>query len=82
MVTVRFLNLLRSKYRVEQLNVKAGTLGNVLEQILQQVPAMKKNDFEHAVIFINDVQLVHVSDGNAEVNDGDTVLITHFVGGG
>ena len=82
MVTVRFLNLLRSKYRIEQAQVEAGTLGSILDQVLAQVPSMKKDDLAFAVLFINETKQIRLSDRQIVIKDGETLTITHFVGGG
>lgn len=82
MVTVRFLNLLRSKYRIEQVQVEAGTLGSILDQVLAQVPSMKKDDLAFAVLFINETKQIRLSDRQIIIKDGETLSITHFVGGG
>ncbi len=82
MVTVRFLNLLRSKYNVEQLHVKQGSLSSIIDQILVLVPGMKLGDFEYAVVFVNQVKVNHIDYNREMINDGDDVVFTHFVGGG
>lgn len=82
MVTVRFLNLLRSKYRIEQVQVEAGTLGSILDQVLAQAPSMKKDDLAFAVLFINETKQIRLSDRQIIIKDGETLSITHFVGGG
>lgn len=82
MVTVRFLHLLRSKYRVEQLHVKAGSLKSIIDQILTLIHGSDIKDFDQAVIFVNQVRIMHIRHDQEMINDGDVVVITHFVGGG
>ncbi len=82
MVTVRFLNLLRSTYKVEQIEVEAGSVRSIIAQIISKVPDMREEDFEQAVLFVNQVKVMHVSRYDDMINDGDVVVFTHFVGGG
>ena len=82
MVTVRFLNLLRSTYQIEQLHVTAGSLSDVMKQVLIMVPKMKKEDFDQAAIFVNQVKIGHINFDQEMLKDGDVVIFTHFVGGG
>lgn len=82
MVTVRFLNLLRSKYHIEQIEVQSGNLHQIIEQILQLVPNMKLEDFNHAAFFVNDIKIFYLAHDQEIINDGETLIITHFVGGG
>jgi len=82
MVTVRFLNLLRSTYKVEQLQVLAGTLSEVINQVLVLVSKMKKEDFDQAAIFVNQMKINHIDYDKEILKDGDVVVFTHFVGGG
>lgn len=82
MVTVRFLNLLRSTYKVEQLDVEAGSVRSIILQIIAKVPDMRVEDFDQAVLFVNQVKVMHVSRYDDMINDGDVVVFTHFVGGG
>jgi molybdopterin converting factor small subunit len=82
MVTVRFLNLLRSTYRVEQLQVKPGSLSFIIDQILNLVPIMKIEDFNYVAIFVNQVKIVNINYDQEMIKDGDVLVFTHFVGGG
>jgi len=82
MVTVRFLHLLRSKYRVEQLQVEAGSLKRIIDQILTLIQGSDIKDFDQAVIFVNQIRVMHIRHDQEIIRDGDTVVITHFVGGG
>lgn len=82
MVKIRFLNLLRSKYNIESLQVEAGSLSNIINQIMALVPVMKLSDFEHAAIFVNQNKVNHINYEQELIKDGDEVIFTHFVGGG
>ncbi|TVP84967.1 MAG: hypothetical protein EA375_05580 [Acholeplasmataceae bacterium] len=82
MVTVRFLNLLRSTYKVEQIEVESGSVRSIIAQIISKVPDMREEDFEQAVLFVNQVKVMHVSRYDDMINDGDVVVFTHFIGGG
>ena len=82
MVKIRFLNLLRSKYNIDSLQLEAGSLNSIIKQIITLVPVMKLSDFEHAAIFVNHNKINHINYEQEIIKDGDEVIFTHFVGGG
>ena len=82
MVKVTFLNLLRSKYGIDTLTVKAGTVQQILDQICEQYPVITAKDFEESVLFVNQVKVMHLNRFHEIVKDGDELILTHFVGGG
>jgi len=82
MVTVRFLHLLRSKYRQHTFEVNPGTINNIISQLDNILPNLDYKDFEQAVVFVNVEKVVHPSRFDEPINDGDDVVFTHFVGGG
>jgi molybdopterin converting factor small subunit len=82
MVTVKFYNLLRSKYQVAEMNLLPGTLENLVSQILIKIPKMTQKELEGAMIFVNQKKISHQRRLLYEVNHGDIVIFTHFVGGG
>ena len=82
MVTVRFLHLLRSKYRQHTFEVKSGTINEIILQLKEILPEIDDKDFEQAVVFVNIDRVIHPSRFDESVIDGDDVVFTHFVGGG
>ena len=82
MVTVRFLHLLRSKYRKHTFEVKSGTINERISTLREILPEIDPKDFEQAVVFVNVDKVIHPSRFDELVNDGDDVVFTHFVGGG
>ncbi len=81
MVKVTFYNLLRSKYHLTEMEVKAGTIQQIIDQILEIYPQVNAKDFATAVVFFEGKPL-HAYSFNREVKDGQSLIITHFVGGG
>ncbi len=82
MVKVKFFALLRSKHNVKELSVKPGTIEEVMNQILEAYPHIPRHELEQAVMFVNGKKTMHLSRQGEKVNEGDTVVLTHFVGGG
>ena len=82
MVTVRFLHLLRSKYRQHTFEVNSGTINEIILQLKEILPEIDDKDFEQAVVFVNIDRVIHPSRFDELVIDGDDVVFTHFVGGG
>ena len=82
MVTVKFFNLLRSKYDIHQLEVLPGTINDILKQIKVMYPVLDLKDFEHSVVFVNGDRIIHQFMYSQNVGDGDEIVFTHFVGGG
>lgn len=82
MVTVRFLHLLRSKYKQHTFEVQPGTVNEIISQLDEILPDLDYKDFEQAVVFVNVDKVVHPSRFDEPINDGDDVVFTHFVGGG
>jgi molybdopterin converting factor small subunit len=82
MVKVRFLNLLRSKYNIDTLWLKPGTIYDILNQILSMYPHINIQDLKSAVIFINQEKIMHLDRFNTITQADDEIIFTHFVGGG
>jgi sulfur carrier protein ThiS len=82
MVTVRFLHLLRSKYKLHTFELKPGTINDIILQLKDLLDNFDMKDFEQAVVFVNTDKVIHPSRFDELVNDGDDVVFTHFVGGG
>jgi molybdopterin converting factor small subunit len=82
MVTVIFYHLLRSKYNIKQIEVEPGTINNIILQIKEKHPVIDLDDFRFCVVFVNDNKVVHPSNFDTMIYDGDKVVFTHFVGGG
>ena len=81
MVKIIFYNLIRSRYKVEGISVKAGTINSMISQILHAYPEMEKRDFEDCIVF-RDGKAIHKFKFDTVINDGEEIIITHFVGGG
>ena len=82
MVTVRFLHLLRSKYKQHTFEVKPGTVNDIILQLKEILTDLDPKDFEQAVVFVNEDKVIHPSRFDDPINDNDDVVFTHFVGGG
>jgi len=82
MVKVVFLNLLRSKYGIEQLDAHPGSIHEVLEEIRVLHPEIDEKDFAEALVFVNQDRISHGNRFLHKVSDGDEVVFTHFLGGG
>ena len=82
MVTVRFLHLLRSKYKQHTFEVNKGSINDIISQLKEILTDLDLKDFEQAVVFVNEDKVIHPSRFDELVNDGDDVVFTHFVGGG
>jgi len=82
MVNVVFYNLLRSKYNIHEIEVKTGTINEILVQIKKIHPEIDLDDFKHSVVFINKNKIIHPIMYDEKVYDGDEVVFTHFIGGG
>ena len=80
-VTVVFYNLLRSKYNIEEELVKPGSIHQIIEEILTKHKEMKESDFRTCVVFRNNEPL-HYHGFSTLIEDGERIIITHFVGGG
>lgn len=81
MITVVFYNLLRSKYNLEEMSVKPGTVHQIIDQIISIRPEIKRKDVESAVVFYKG-NPVHYHSFNMKIEDSSRMIITHFVGGG
>jgi len=82
LVTVKFYHLLRSKYNIHEIQVLSGTIHEILTQIKEMHPKIDLNDFKYSVVFVNKTKIVHPSNFDEVVKDGDEIVFTHFVGGG
>ncbi|QMS85141.1 MoaD/ThiS family protein [Candidatus Xianfuyuplasma coldseepsis] len=81
MIDVCFYNLLRSKYRITELQVQAGTIHEIINEIIKQHPEIQKDDFKMAIVFYHG-KPIHSSGFHTEIPDNERIIFTHFVGGG
>lgn len=81
MVNVIFYNLLRSKYRISEINVQPGSINDIVDQIIASHPEMDRRDFESAVVFHHG-KPIHFRQFNRIIDDKEEIIMTHFVGGG
>lgn len=82
MVTVRFLHLLRSKYKTHTFKVEPGSVHEIIAQLKEILPEIDPKDFSQSVVFVNTDRIIHPSRFDETINDNDDVVFTHFVGGG
>jgi molybdopterin converting factor small subunit len=82
MVKVTFYNLLRSKYRINEVNVNAGTVKEIINQIIEIYPQIARDDLMQSVLFINQEKVMHLNRLDEMVEEGDDIVFTNFVGGG
>ena len=82
MVNVKFFNLLRSKYKIQKVEVIEGTIFEIIKQIQVLYPEIEMDDFKYCVGFINSKRIISHTMFSEEVRDGDELVFTHFIGGG
>lgn len=81
MVKITFYNLLRSKYHLEDFEVQAGSINDIILEITQTYPNIQEEDFKKSVVFYHGKPL-HFRSFDREILDGERIIFTHFVGGG
>ena len=82
MVKVTFFALLRSKHGIKEMRVRPGPIKEIINQILAAYPHIPRQELEQAVMFVNGKKTMHLTRDDDIVEDGDMVVLTHFVGGG
>jgi len=82
MVKVKFFGLIRSNHRVTELELNAGTIQDVINQIIERYPKMTEHEISNAVLIINKEKVMHLNRLSEVVQDGDEIAFTNFVGGG
>ena len=53
MVKVKFFGLIRSNHRVTEIEVDAGTVREVVNQIIKKYPKITEHEISHAILIIN-----------------------------
>ncbi|MBU1020671.1 MAG: hypothetical protein KJ847_05600 [Firmicutes bacterium] len=81
MVKVIFYNLLRSKYKINEMDVHPGSITEIIAQILSEHHEMEMRDFETCVVF-HQGKPIHHRQFSRIIDDKEEIIITHFVGGG
>lgn len=81
MVKVIFYNLLRSKYKLKEIDVSSDTITNIILEIIKSHNEIDINDFNSAVVFYKG-KPIHKYGFDTVIDDGEHIIITHFVGGG
>ena len=81
MVKVKFYSLLRSKYNIKEEDVDPGTINEIIDQILERYPNMKKSSFRHSVVMYKG-HPIHYYGFDTQIEDNEEISITHFVSGG
>ncbi len=82
MVKVKFFGLIRSNHRVTEMEVEAGTVKEVVDQIIKRHPVITEHEIRNAVLIINKEKVMHLNRFLEVINDGDEIAFTNFVGGG
>ncbi len=82
MVTVKFFNLIRSKYKIKELLLNPGTIKDIISQIAILHPEIQQKDLNSSALFINSKKVTHLKRMSEKVCSGDIIVFTHFVGGG
>ncbi len=82
MVEVKFMNLLRSKYKIKSFSCKAQSMREVLDYIHKTYPEVAFEDLKQANLFINQDKVSHQKRFDVALNEGDVIIFTNFVGGG
>ena len=81
MVKVKFYSLLRSKYNIKEEHVNPGTIDEIIDQILEKYPDMKRSSFRHSVVMYHG-HPIHYYSFDTKIEDNEEISITHFVSGG
>jgi len=82
MVKVRVFATLRGIVGKSELEVQAGTVGELLEKLYSEYPRMKKELEKGVVILVNGKNIEHLEKLNTKLKDEDVVSIFPPVGGG
>ncbi len=81
MVKVIFYNLLRSKYGINEILVKDGSISQIIDEIVSRHSNIIRNDFETSIVFYHG-KPIHYHNFSTVIDDNEEIIITHFVGGG
>ncbi len=81
MVKIILYHLLRSKYRIGEVLVHAGTINDMIDEMITKHPQMEKSDFMNAIVF-HEGKPIHKKQFDRVIDDEQKIIITHFVGGG
>jgi molybdopterin converting factor small subunit len=81
MIKVTFYSLLRSNYRVEEEFVNAGSINDIIDQIISMHPQIKPSAFRYSVVFYKG-KPIHFHGFDTLIEDGEEIIFTQFVGGG
>lgn len=82
MITVKFFGLISIDSNVKNLSAKAGTVAEVIKEILQQCPNISERQLKDAVIVINSKQISGIKRFTTYLQDGDElVFLTPSSGG-
>jgi molybdopterin converting factor small subunit len=81
MVKVIFYSLLRSKYNIKEEFVEAGTIDEIINQILERHSNMEKSDFRYGVVLYKG-KPIHYYGFDTVIEDNEEIIFTHFVSGG
>lgn len=81
MIKVTFYSLLRNKYNIKEEFVEAGSINDIIDQILKKYPNIEKSSFRYCVVFYKG-KPINYYNFDSKIEDNEDIIITHFVGGG
>jgi molybdopterin converting factor small subunit len=81
MIKVKFYSLLRSNYGIEEDFFDAGSINEIINQIIIKYPEIKPSAFRYSVVFYQG-KPIHYHGFETKITDGEEIIFTQFVGGG
>jgi molybdopterin converting factor small subunit len=81
MVKVIFYSLLRSNYNLTEELVEPGSIHDIIKQIMDKYPDIKKSAFRYSAVFYKGKPINYYG-FHTPIKDGDEIIFTQFVGGG
>jgi molybdopterin converting factor small subunit len=82
MITVKFFGMLSVDYKLKELQVEAGTIEQVLEEIKDIYPEIPKTQLRQAMMFVNQQQVTGNKRFLLALKDGDELAFLSPASGG
>jgi molybdopterin converting factor small subunit len=82
MITVKFFGLISIDSNIRKLTARAGTVAEVIKEILQQCPNLSEKQLKAAVIVINSKQITGIKRFTTSLQDGDELVFLTPASGG
>jgi len=82
MITVKFYGLLSLECNLRQLLVKAGTVRQVLNEILQSCPNISEQQLSQAILFVNKQHISGHKRFSVVLKDGEELALLSPASGG